>query len=363
MTGKERVQALLNKKPTDRAGFWLGNPTDETRKIYYKYFNIEDNKPNVDSENTKDSILLTKWSGMADLELGTILGNDFMWYPPRERISWFHPEGKPMFDVYGGKSIHSLNQPGVFAECEDLKLIEDFDWPNPDYLDFSTTIQRVDSAMQKGLGIFGGMWMPFFHVVAEFFGMDNFFMKMYTHPKIVEAVTEKVLDFYLEANKRCLDTMGNKLDALFFGNDFGSQIDLLISPEAFRRFVLPSIKRITEQAKSYDIKVVLHSCGAISKIIPDLIDAGIDGLHPLQAKARDMDAKNLVSKYKDDLLFIGGVDIQELLPFGTPCQVRDEVYRLKEVFGERFIVSPSHEALLPNVSPENIVAMRDAAYA
>lgn len=61
------------------------------------------------------------------------------------------------------------------------------------------------------------------------------------------------------------------------------------------------------------------------------------------------------------LVFVGGIDTQELLPFGTPKQVKNEVRRLKRIFGERFVVSPSHEILLPNVSPENVIAMRDAA--
>ena len=84
-------------------------------------------------------------------------------------------------------------------------------------------------------------------------------------------------------------------------------------------------------------------------------------MHPIQAKAKDMDAENLTKHFKNDLVFIGGVDTQDLLPFGTPQQIRDEVKRLKDVFGSKFIVSPSHEALLPNVSLENALAMRDAA--
>jgi len=107
--------------------------------------------------------------------------------------------------------------------------------------------------------------------------------------------------------------------------------------------------------------VVLHSCGAISKIIPRLIDIGVDGLHPLQARAKGMEAENLGREFGGELVFVGGVDTQELLPFGTPEEVKNDVRRLKGLLGERFIVSPSHEALLPNVSIENVLAMRDAA--
>jgi len=363
MQGKDRIRALLANKPTDRVGFWLGNPADETKLKYYKYFDIkEDNEKELINENIDNSVLLTKKTGRADLELASKLDCDIMWCSPElDLSSWKHPEGRPMWDVLGGKPRKSLDQPGVFADCEDVQEVEAFKWPDPDYLDFTTTLENIDQASARGMAIFGGMWMPFFHVVGDFFGMDNYFIKMYTHPEVVEAVTERVLNFYLEANKQCLDLMASKLDAQFFGNDLGSQEDLLISPEAFQKFVLPGYKKIIEQAKSYGLKVVLHSCGAISRIIPILLDAGIDGLHPLQAKAKGMEAENLTAKYKGDLLFIGGVDTQELLPFGTPGEVRNEVKRLKKIFGERFVVSPSHEAILPNVGIDNVLAMRDAA--
>jgi uroporphyrinogen decarboxylase len=205
------------------------------------------------------------------------------------------------------------------------------------------------------------MWSPFFHIAADFFGMDNYFIKMYTNPEIVDAVTERIVQFYLDANELWLDLVADRIDAIFFGNDFGSQLDLLISPALFERFVMPYFVRFTEQAKQHGLRVVLHSCGAIDRAIPYLIDAGVDALHPIQALAKDMDAISLARKYQGKITFIGGVDTQQLLPFGTPQEVRDEVHRLRDIFGPNYIVSPSHEALLPNVSPENLAAMAEAA--
>ena len=124
---------------------------------------------------------------------------------------------------------------------------------------------------------------------------------------------------------------------------------------------MPYFVRFTEQAKRFGLKVVLHSCGAINRAIPYLIDAGVDALHPIQALARDMDAEGLARRYNGKIVFIGGVDTQRLLPFGTPQQVKDEVHRLRDIFGPNYIVSPSHEALLPNVSAQNLEAMAEAA--
>ena len=353
MTSKERIRAILNNEPADRVGFWLGNPADETKTNYYKHFGIRE--PAV---HLRQGVALTGQIGPADLELAMQLHSDLMWLSPEVGSdAWQHPEHKPIWDVLGGQPRVSLSQPGVFAECESVKAVDAFDWPNPAYLDFTTTLAHIEAAAGKGLAVLGGMWCPFFHVACDFFGMENYFIKMHTHPAVVEAVTEHIVDFYLQANKRCLDLMASKLDAAFFGNDFGSQRDLLISPAAFKKFVLPYFKKIIAQMKAYNLKVVLHSCGAIAKVIPWLIDAGTDALHPLQAKAAGMEAENLARQFEGQLVFMGGVDTQDLLPFQSPAAVRQEVRRLKQVFGERFIVSPSHEALLPNVKIENVLAM------
>ncbi|WP_105614400.1 uroporphyrinogen decarboxylase family protein [Vallitalea okinawensis] len=336
MTGRERVNAIFNRQGVDRVGFWKGNPHEESVKIYCRYFGLPEDK---------------------DL-LGLKLKDDFNWL--QADSAWKHPEGKSMFDVLGGHERISLSQDGVFAGTTNVKEVEAFDWPDPDYLDFTEYEKAIDQTIENGMAVCGGMWSPFFHLAADFFGMENYFCKMYTDPIVVEAVTKHLVDFYLEANRRCFEKLADKIDVFFLGNDFGSQKNLLISPEMFEKFVLPGFKQLIDLAKSYDLKVMLHSCGAITKAIPYLIDAGVDALHPLQAKAVGMEAENL-AQFKKDIIFVGGVDTQDLLPFGRPQQIKDEVRRLKDVFGDGFIASPSHEALLPDVPVENVIAMMEAA--
>ena len=336
MSGRERMRAIF-EGGADRCGFWHGNPHPDALPGYLSFFGAAD-----------------------DMELSLILGDDFVWI--WADAGWQHPEGRPMFDVLGGKERRSLSQPGVFAEATSVEEVEAFEWPDPAYLDFAPVRARIAQARAHGLCIFSGMWSPFFHVVADFFGMENYFIKMYTHPAVVEAVTEHVVHFYLEANARFFAEVRDAIDVFFFGNDFGTQQDLLISPKLFRKFVLPYFIKLTTQAKGHGYRVVLHSCGAIERVIPWLIDAGVDGLHPLQALARGMDAETLARKYRGSLTFIGGVDTQRLLPFATPDEVRAEVHRLKALFGPQYVVSPSHEALLPNVPPENVRAMAEEAH-
>ena len=337
MTSKERIMSTFNRKEIDRNAFWIGMPHKDTNAIYFPHFGV-DNK----------------------IDLSAKLGCD-MYAIPIVGNAWKHPDGRYLFDLTPWGERHTLSQDGPFAECEDLSDVSKFPWPDPEYLDFSEAIRDAKRAREKGMAVFSGLWTMFFHDLCDLFGMENYFIKMHTDPEIVDAVTERVMHYYIEGNKMCFDAMGNLIDVFFFGNDLGSQLDLLMSPDCFRRFILPHIQKAVDLAKNRGYKVMMHSCGSINKIIPMLIDIGVDALHPIQAKACGMDADSLSKEYGRDLVFVGGVDTQELLPFGTPDDVRKEVKRLKTLFGSSLVISPSHEALLPNVSVENVLAMRDAA--
>jgi uroporphyrinogen decarboxylase len=203
--------------------------------------------------------------------------------------------------------------------------------------------------------------MPFFHDVMDLYGVEEFLVKLHTRPDLIHATFQRVCGFYLEANARFFSLAGHEVDAFFFGNDFGTQRDLLIAPAQFDEFILPWIRRFAAQAREHRLQVILHSCGSIHRIIGRLIDAGVECLHPLQARASGMDAVSLAGNFGGRVAFLGGVDTQDLLVHGTPEAIASEIQRLKNVFGLRWIVSPSHEALLPDVPPANVGAMAEAA--
>lgn len=337
MTGRERLHAILNHH-SDHCGFWHGCPNPASTKNLFHRFQVKD-----------------------DFELGLKLDSCCRWVQPESFGLYKHPEGKPMFDVLNGQKRISHNQDGVFADCEDVAEVDAFAWPEEKYVDFSSTLAEIDRAAAAGQAVLSGSWSCFFHNVCDFFGMENYFVKMYTNPDVVEAVTEHVVDFYLRINERLFQQAAHKIDMFFFGNDFGSQLDTLISPEMFDRFVMPAFVKFTEQAHRHGMKVLLHSCGSIYRVIPRLIDAGVDALHPIQAQAAHMDAETLAREFNGKIIFMGGVDTQRLLPNATPQQVKEEVYRLRDLFGPNFVVSPSHESILPDVPWENVQAMAEAA--
>ncbi len=333
ITSRERIRTIFSGKEPDRCGFWLGMPHEDTWPIYLRHFGMDEEE-----------------------QVRQYLGDDFRWICA-DVGSYKHPEGKPLFEMtkvgIAGKHVP------VFADCTDVKEVEAYDWPNLDYLDFTDVLNQLGSAGEVYRA--SGMWCCFFHVVADYFGMENYFIKMYTDPGVVDAVTRHVCEFYLAANHKFFTLAKGEVDAFFFGNDFGTQLDLLVSPEAFDRFILPYTKRFMVQGHSYGYQVMTHSCGAIHKVIGRLIDAGIDALHPLQAKAAGMDAESLARDFKGRVAFVGGIDTQDLLVNGTPREIKDEVRRVRDILGPNCVISPSHEALLPNVSPENVRAMAEAA--
>jgi len=325
---------ILNRKGTDGA-MWTGHPSSGILPILAKAWQIENNHEAVYRYLHDDCRML-----LAD-------------------GCYKHPEGRPAFDpAYRMDARKTLSAAGCFAEVETVAEIEAYPWPNPVYFDFAPLYCEIEQFADKM--VFTGMWCSFFHVAADFFGMEEFFMKMYTNPAVVEAAIEKIVDFYAAANEQFFAGLGDRADVLFFGSDFGTQRDLIISPELFRQFILPSIKRIAAIGKKYNKKVMLHSCGSIYRIIPDLIDAGIDVLHPIQAQATGMDAQSL-AQYKNDLAFVGGIDAQSFFINATPDEIKREVHRVRSILGGNIVISPSHEEILPNVPPCNVLAMAEAA--
>ena len=135
----------------------------------------------------------------------------------------------------------------------------------------------------------------------------------------------------------------------------------MISPKLVSEFVIPGAKKLIDLAHSYGVKVLYHSCGSIVEAIPLLIEAGVDIIHPIQAKAAGMQPENLKAKFDGQVAFCGGVDTQELLPMGTPEDVRAKVRELRTIFPTGLIISPSHEALQDDVPPENVKALFDEA--
>ena len=149
-----------------------------------------------------------------------------------------------------------------------------------------------------------------------------------------------------------------QIDIMYSGGDIGTQTGMMLSPALWRKHIKPYSTQLIRPFKEAGCKTFYHSCGSIVPVIPDLIEMGLDILDPIQPKAYGMDPATLKEQFGDRLSFHGGVDVQELLPFGTPAQVAAEVTRVIDTLGANggYIVSSAH-ALQSDTPVENALAL------
>jgi uroporphyrinogen decarboxylase len=341
MNHRERFFATIERKPVDRPAYWLGMPVPAAYENLFKHFkvsNLRELKLKLDSDIWEIDVPYN--------------------HPPNNHIAMafdFPKKGQDM-------EHRTLTAPGFFEDYTDpLKDdIDAFDWPDPaEHID-PEECRKVIEEVPEEYPIMGVLWSAHFQDIYSAFGMSTALVKMLRHPDIFSAVHNRIIEFYLKANKIFFEATKGMLDAVLIGNDFGGQKRIMLSPENIRKFAMPGSKKIVDQAKSYGLKVIYHSCGSIFEAIPELIKIGVDAIHPIQALATNMEPERLKNQFFDYVSFCGGVDAQELLVFGTPNQIREKVYKLKKIFPTGLIISPSHEAILPDIPPENIEALFQA---
>ena len=343
MTHKERFFATIRRQPVDRPASWLGLPVPAAIPALLKHFKVE----SID-------------------ELKRIIDDDVYPIcvpynnPPTNDIGCSLAFAKS--GIGGAQDERTLTAPGFFEDMTDPAMVDKFPWPNPEEnIDFNRCRELAKSAPED-MAKMGIMWAAHFQDSCSAFGMENALITMMLHPEMYQAVIDRITKFYLDCGEIFYEATKGYLDAVLIGNDFGSQNGLMVDPDSLRRYVFPGTKALVEQAKSYGLAVVHHSCGSIYLIIDDLFDLGIDTIHPIQARAKDMQAEKLATDFGEKGSFFGGVDAQYLLVNGTPDEVRADVKRLIDVFPTGLVISPSHEAVLPDIKPENIQALFEAVH-
>lgn len=344
MNSIERFRATVERKPVDRPACWLGDPTPEEAEKLCRFYGVGSVK-----------------------ELKRVCGDDFY----AVDIPYRSPSCSAIyaaFDWYrSGSNVdpehRTLNADGCFAGCADLDEVKavSFPWPDPaDYIDPALCRKLAEEAPADKT-VMGMLWACHFQDTCAAFGMQNALMNMISDPDMVHYVDDHIVAFYEKALRIFLEAAGDRVNAVLIGDDMGSQRGLILSPELISEFIIPGAKRLVEIAHSFGVKVVYHSCGSIVDAIPLLIGIGVDVIHPIQALARGMQPENLKAKFGGKVSFCGGVDTQELLPHGSPEDVRAKVRELRGLFPTGLIISPSHEALQADVPPENVKALFDEA--
>lgn len=259
--------------------------------------------------------------------------------------------------LYGGIPVkHPL------AHAETIQDLEEYHaWPTPDQIDFDALIQRM--GLFPNHCVFGGMWGPFSEQAMLMVGFEKYMMMMSDAPDFVDYLLDKTSAFYMQCNRIIFERARDKMQIFFMGDDYGGQQGLLYSPKMWRRFVKPRLAQIYGQARNYGYKVMQHSCGSIVGLLDDMIEIGLDGIHPIQVTAKGMDPLALKHQFGDRLYFAGSIDAMRTLISGTRDEIEAQVKNRIEILGQDggFILGPS-QGFLPEIPVENIVLLYESGY-
>ena len=194
--------------------------------------------------------------------------------------------------------------------------------------------------------------------------MEEWYMSTVMRRDYIWAVFEKQCEIGLENLKRIYQRVGDKVSVVYIsGADFGAQNGPFISPKAYRDLYQPFHKIINNWVhENTGWKTFIHSCGSVAKLIPDFIESGFDVLNPVQTSATGMEAEGLAERFGDQVTFWGGgVDTQQVLPFGTPEEIKAQVRERMKIFGRGggFVFNPIHN-VQAEVPVENLLALYEA---
>ena len=219
--------------------------------------------------------------------------------------------------------------------------------------------QQTDRAI---LGLFGGNLLE---LGQWFYRNDSFFMLLAGEPARAHRFLDRVMEIHLRNLDRFLQAAADFIDVIVFGDDLGMQSGPQVSPAMYREFFKPRHRLLWQRVKKLKphLKIMLHCCGGVRELLPDLIDAGLEAINPVQITCRGMEARGLKADFGERLTFWGGgCDTRHVLTHGAPAQVRDHVLRQIETWrpGGGFVFQQVHN-ILADVPPANVVAMYDAA--
>ena len=365
MTSKERVISSLEHKQADRVPLDFGGINNSS--IHYikqnelrKYLGLKDGGAEIKA--ISQGVVVPDESILRYFEVDTrsIYINEI--------CPWIKNQDGTFTDMWN--ISYKLNPDGYYYNffkhpLEDAKTIKDLDsysFPEPNDSMLDGLEEKIEMHGDKCL-ILEGLREPIFGLPSWLRGSTNFYMDLLINEDMVEALLDRIVEYYLKLLDFLLDRLGGKIDIVKFADDLGSQTNLLISPEAYRKFIKPRQAKLIKHTKDKcGCKVLLHSCGAISSIISDLIEIGVDAINPVQISAEGMNPEKLKEKFGHEITFWGGgIDTQNKLKNGSPAEIKREVKENIKIFKENggYVFAQVHN-IMPDVPVENIVAMFEA---
>jgi uroporphyrinogen decarboxylase len=246
---------------------------------------------------------------------------------------------------------------------QNSQTVEEFQaypWPDFEKSDWSFAQREVDALHARGLAAQVWMECTIWETAWYLRGMEELMMDMMSEEESAVFLLDKITDL---ACLRAQKYAEAGADIIALGDDIGMQDSPMMARNFYAEWLKPRLKKVIAAAKEVkpDVLIQYHSCGHVVELIPELIDAGIDILNPVQPEC--MDVEQVFSEFGDQLSFNGSLGTQTLMPFGTPQEVRDTVKRNLEFFGEQggLLCCPTH-MLEPEVPWDNIEAYLSACH-
>ncbi len=368
MTPRERWLAVLNRQAPDRVpmDYW-STPEFSARLIRHLGLSRKSHKKlAADLDRSTRDIRNLNEGKRALREALTRLRVDFVvGVGPR----YIGPKPPPNTDIFGcayrtidyGTGAYSEVVTHPLAKYRTADEIEqDYRWPSPDWYDYSVIPAQIEGWEHHPIR--GGGSEPFL-TYKNLRGDEQAMIDLVENPDIVHYCLDKLFELAYTSTLRIYETIPGKVMITYVAEDMGGQDNLMFSKKHIRAYLLPRMKRVIDLAHQAGAYVFHHNDGNCRAIIPDMIEAGIDVLNPIQWRSRGMDREGLKADFGERLVFHGAVDNQYTLPFGSVAEVRQEVADNLRILGEGggYILAPCHN-IQPVTPPENVVAMYEECF-
>lgn len=374
MTHRQRVQASLNHQSPDLVpvDFGTGGNTSPVPEVYKKLTAIYKLDEPIQMDLVPHMMRLANVDEriLQDLDIDT---RPIYMNPILEGIRQCEKPGF-FYDEWGVMWKEINNGGVIYREVAESPLahigIDEIDsypwWPDPldpsRYAGIQENAQRMFQTTDYaliGCPAFNSVWERAYMLC----GFARMLEGLLTEPDFVNAVFQKVTGIVGSSLEHYLDLVGPYIQVVKMGDDLGGQENALMSPAVYRRTIKPYHQELFQLIKQRSpARVFLHTCGSIYKLLPDLLDAGVEILNPVQVSAQNMDTQRLKSEFGDRLSFWGAIDTQHVLPKGSVENVKEEVQkRIADLaMGGGYVVAPVHN-VQADVPAENIIAMYRAA--
>ena len=348
LSHRERVLLALEHKETDRIPIAMvcSGINSPAREIFEAYLAKE-----------RGLSINSFLSPLLDIE---DLTPPFKRVEPSDGYDMWGVHRSPVANTSGGSYYEIDHFP--LGDAETIDDLKRHVWPVPDWFDYDALpgiVRRMRQEDNRCLMVSCG---NIFETSWYMRGFERMFMDFLDDPEFAHALLDIVCDFYMEHATRILSAVPGEIDLVFTADDIAGQKGLLMSLDMWETFIKPKHVKLNRRIHELGARVIYHTDGAVMEAVPGLIDMGIDVLQALQFDAEGMDPVELKEKYGDKLCFEGGVSVQKTIPFGSPDDVRAEVFRLSQVLGKGggYILGPSH-VIQAGTPPENIAALFDEA--